>query len=391
MLIAVLACAGVFVALIASSPSDARSSSVRIVAKVGDLVITSFQVEARSKLLLQQSAEIRQEAGAKAKKFFQKRAQQRWKQIAKSDKFRSELRDYVMARRPTSREEQQKYVKQFVKQRQKRMAKRLQGEARSYGLKAVSGSLKKKALDNLIEEKLKIYDAKRLNVLVSDDEVKNVIKQIAQRNGKTVREFEAGMRKSGIQPGTLRDKIKADRSWQNVIKKRFGFQLAMMQSALDRYMSQSGGNAGGGDVRLDVKRIRIASAALNAGLVEALQQADRLRGRISGCRSLAGAAQSVPGARYEDLGKRPAEEINNPVVRELLKKAKVGEPVPPQIDGGNVDLWVLCGRDRGQAGAGPGPAKPKRGRKSDPRQAEIEMRSRNHLKDLRREVRIEYL
>lgn len=369
-----------------SEPAVARSAgSVQIVAMVGDRPITNFQVDARAGLLLQQSRSIRKTMGQKAQSYFKSTVQKRWKAIAGSEKFRAQLRDYVMAKQPTSREEQQKYIKEYARKRQKQLQKQLQAEARNHGMKAVKGTLKKKALESLIDENLKLYEAKRMDVLVSQEDAKKRFASLAKRNKKTLKKFEADLRKGGIEPITLRDKIRADESWRNVIRKQFGFQLAMMQSALDRYIGEAGGgNAAAGTTKLAVKRIRVASAAPGAGLMQALQQAEALRGQISSCDTMAGAASTMANARLEDLGSRPADGISNPVVRELLSKAKVGQPIPPQIDGANVDVWVLCGRERVADAGGQKPAK------VDPRQKEFETLARRHLNDLRREVRVEY-
>lgn len=373
------------VAALGGQGGDAAAKSVEIVAKVGDLVITNVQVEARSGLLLQQSREVREEAGKKAQAFFKSQVQARWKKIASGDSFRNSLREYVMAKRPTSREEQEKYVKEFVRTRQKKLQQQLQAEARSHGMKAVQGTLKKRALDDLVEESLKLYEAKRLNVAASMEDAKKTFAAIAQRNNKSVAQFEADLRKTGVVPMTLRDKLRADESWRNVIRKRFGFQLAYMQSQLDQYLGESGdGNEEGGTLQLDVKRIRVGSSAGGAGLVKALQEAEQLSATIDGCEALPGAASAIPGARLEDLGQRPADEIPNPVVRELLAKSAIGKPIPPQIDGGNVDVWVLCGRER------VADEQNNKRRDVDPRQKEFELLARRHLNDLKREVRVEY-
>lgn len=371
---------------VGSAVHSAEAKTVEIVAKVGDLVITNVQVDARAGLLLQQSREVREEAGKKAQSFFKDQVQSRWKKIAGSDSFRTQLREYVMGKRPQSREEQEKYVKEFVRNRQKQLQQTLQAEARNHGLKAVQGSLKKRALDDLVEENLKLYEAKRLDVMSSVDDAKKTFAAIAQRNNKTVQQFEADLRKSGIVPMTLREKLRADESWRNVIRKRFGFQLAYLESQLDQYLgeSKSGGDEGG-ELQLDVKRIRVGSSAAGAGLVKALQEAEQLSATIDGCDGLAGAASAIPGARLEDLGQRSADAITNPVVRELLSKSSIGKPIPPQIDGGNVDVWVLCGRER-VAGGG----QQQRSRDADPRQKEFELLARRHLNDLKREVRVEY-
>lgn len=364
----------------------AAAKSVEIVAKVGDLVITNVQVEARAGLLMQQSREVREEASKKASAYFKSQVQAKWKKIAGSDSFRNGLREYVMARRPTSKEEQDSYIKEYVRKRQKTLQESLQVEARSHGMKAVQGSLQKHALDDLVEENLKLYEAKRLSVAATPEDAKKTFAAIAQRNNKTVDQFEADLKKSGIVPMTLRDKLRADESWRNVIRKRFGFQLAYLQSQLDQYLGESsaGGDESSGELQFDVKRIRVGSSAAGAGLVKALQEAEQLSATINGCDGLPGAASAIPGAQFEDLGRRSADQIPNPVVRELLTKSAVGKPIPPQIDGGNVDVWLLCGREK-VAGT-----ETKKASNEDPRQKEFELLARRHLNDLKREVSVEY-
>jgi peptidyl-prolyl cis-trans isomerase SurA len=365
-----------------------KKRSVRIVAKVGDRVITNYQVEARSGLLLQRSPEIRKKMGEKANSYFKSVVRKRWEKIAKSDKFREELKAYVMAKRPTSREEQQKYIQEFARKRQKQLQKSLQGEARNQGMKAVQGSLKKRALENLVEENLKLYEAQRQNVLADRSRADTMFKTLAQRNKKSVKEFSSFLRKSGIDPMTLKDQMQAEESWRNVIRKKFGFQLSMMQSALDKYLGadSEGGNAGSSETSLEVSRVRLASLGGSAGLVTQLNAAERLRTHINGCKDLASAVSATPGARLEDMGQRSASQIDDPVVRSLLMNAKVGDAVPAQVTSDAVELWILCGRSRQASDDNQKTAK----RSVDPRQKEFELLARRHLNDVRREVRVEY-
>ena len=51
--------------------------------------------------------------------------------------------------------------------------------------------LRKKALEELIEERLKFQEAKRTSVTISDDEVEKAFKGIAERNKMTADQFIA--------------------------------------------------------------------------------------------------------------------------------------------------------------------------------------------------------
>jgi len=353
----------------------ASSKSFAIVAKVGDLVITNHQVDARSALLLQGSRDV----GT----YFKNNIQKRWKSLASSDSFRAKLTEYVRGKQPTSQKEAQKYAKQYAMSAQKRLAKKVRGEAISRAKK----SIRKKALDDLIDERLKLYEAKRLNVLISDEKAKEVFSEVAKRNKKTVKEFEAQLRKGGVSPGTLRDKIKADHSWRQVIQKQFGFQLHMMQSNLERYIGQTS-TGQSSEAMLEVQKLVLASPGGAADLAGNLKQADALRTTINGCGSLASAATTVPGSRVEKIGQRKSSEISEPM-RTLLMNAAPGELIPPQIgSGGSVELWVLCSRKAATDGGAPGRRQPSA--IDTQRQKEFQILARRHLNDLRREVHIEY-
>ncbi len=353
--------------------------SFAIVAKVGDLVITNHQVDARSTLMLQGSPAVG--------KYFKENIQNRWKSLANSEAFRNKLAEYVKSKNPTTREEANKYAKEYAMSRQQSLAKIVQGEAMSNARKGV----KESALKELIDERLKLYEAQRMNVAISDDAVKEIFSDLAKRNNKSVAEFEDQLRKSGVSPNTLRDKIRADQSWAAVIRKQFGFQLHMMQSNLERYMGQAEGE-GGSDAVLEVKKLILTSAGGASDLGMNLKQAEALRGSIDGCDGLASTAGQVSGSRLEDLGKKRASEIAEPM-RTLLQNAKDGELLPPQIgSGGSVELWVLCGRS--SAPAQTAQAEAGGGRKTssidDQRQKEFQILAKRHLNDLRREVPIEY-
>ena len=79
---------------------------------------------------------------------------------------------------------------------------------------------KKKILDTLIEEKLKLQEARRLNVTVSKKEVEQAFSMMAKQNRMTGAGLEHFLKTHNISSSVLKDQIYADLSWMQVIRQR---------------------------------------------------------------------------------------------------------------------------------------------------------------------------
>lgn len=79
------------------------------------------------------------------------------------------------------------------------------------------GKVKPQALDILIEEQLKIQEADRNNLSVTDEEIDNAFGAMAAQNQMSAEEFAKVMTRSGIPRQTLRRQIKAQIAWRKVI------------------------------------------------------------------------------------------------------------------------------------------------------------------------------
>ncbi len=74
---------------------------------------------------------------------------------------------------------------------------------------AFSRGMKKNAKEELIEERLKLQEAKRLGIEVTDDEVKRIVKGLADRNKMTEDQFAQHMKSMGVDIATLGERFRA--------------------------------------------------------------------------------------------------------------------------------------------------------------------------------------
>lgn len=365
-----------------AGPTQAKKSAdsgsgQSIVVLVNDEPITAYEVEQRQRLMALSGN-------------FQQQAQENFKRLIKAEstteRLKAILNETIKANRGKSKDE----ILAIFEERKKQFALSLQQQAVASARASMLPGLRKGALEELIEERLKLQEAKRLNLLASDEEVNTIVASIAQRNKMTEKQFAEHMKNSGGDINAMRQRFKASISWSNVIRRRFGHQIAITERDVDRFVekSEEPGAAAAASVDLKVQRVTlpIDNALDQAALAKRIQQAEALAPKLAGCKGGAKAAAGISGAKFEDLGKKPAASIPEPT-RSLLLNAKDGEALPPAVGTAGVEVWAVCGREAAKPGSA---SQAKADDGGDNRQKEFEILAKKHLKDLRQDAFIEY-
>lgn len=334
-----------------------------IVALVNDDPITGYEIEQRVALAMLGAPDV------------QRRLQAKLKAPNMNDQFKNFAMKRLQASPPKSEAEQQGRIKQ------------LQGEfvasLKSQVEKEFVPTARKQALDELIDERLKMQEAKSLSVIAADDEVERIVSGMAERNKMNTQQFGEHLVRMGASITVMRERIRASLSWSDVIRRKFGHQITVANRDVDRMVASSEGQD---DVELRINRIllTVPTNLDQKRLAQRINDAEQMRGKFGGCKSMEGMARGVPGARFDDLGDRRPTSLPEPT-RSLLLSAHDDELLPPTIGEGGVELWAVCGRKVIKA------ADSKRETaQNELRQKEFEILSKKHLKDLRQDAHIEF-
>lgn len=339
---------------------------------VNDEPITAYEIEQRASFIALQ--------GGGGGQDFKAKAEARWKSIVQDPKTNERFKELLKKNNVQSQEEARALQTKFVKDLQANMVAQLKWEARSG---AVAGS-RSKAQDELIEEKLKLQEAKRLNAVTDEKEVDRIIGGIAERNKMTIDQFAQHMKGMGVDINTMKARFRAEISWREVVRRRFGHLVAITERDVDQFVANTSSLAQS-EVELQVQRITLPlpSSLDQAQIAQRIAEADALHRQYSGCASMSALAAATAGAKFEDLGMRKPASIPEPT-RSLLLNATDGDLLPASVGQGSVELWALCGR---KAPAGQGSAR--ENAQNELRQKEFEVLAQKHLKDLRQDAAIE--
>jgi peptidyl-prolyl cis-trans isomerase SurA len=317
----------------AAAPStdgaSATRGSSRIVALVNDEPITGFEVEQRARFLAL-SGNVSEKARAAMQALAQNpRTNERLKAI---------LQETINANRGKTREQ----IIAAFEERKKAYVTSLQKQAIESARSSLLPTFRKGALDELIEERLKMQEAKKLSVAVPDSDVERIFADMAKRNKMSSAEFAQHVAKQGADANVIKSRVRSTLAWRDVVRRRYGHHINVSQRDIEALAAKAGSDE---SVELRLQRITIATTGKvdQRAMATRLAEANGLRGRFKDCASLPALAKAQANAKHEDLGFRKPDTLPEPT-RSLLLAAKEGQMLPANLGASGVELYAVCGR-----------------------------------------------
>jgi peptidyl-prolyl cis-trans isomerase SurA len=343
-----------------------------IVVLVNDDPITGYEIEQRQRLNAL-SANIGEKAQANMKALVQSDATQK--------RFQGMIQEIVAQHQATKTRDQ---IMAIIEVKKKEFGASLQKQALENARASVLPGMKKEALDELVEERLKLQEAKRLSATADDAQVDTVLKGLAERNKMTIDQFGKHLGTMGADIKSMRERFRATLSWNDVVRRKFSHEVVINQSEVDRFVATSA--AGDDEVELKLQRFILSMPTKfdQKSLAQRLDDAEKLRQDFKGCATGQVTAAKIVNTKFEDLGVRKAATVPEPT-RSLLINAKNGEIVPPNVTKAGVEVYALCDRSVVKASD-----KKRADYESDLKQKEFEVKARRLLRDLCQDAHIEY-
>ena len=216
---------------------------------VNDEPITAYEIQQRTAFLALNSGGGGQDLKAKA--------EARWAQIDQGPEAQRAPAGSVPREERQVARGGQAIQKEFVTKLQQNMIEQIKREARD----AMLPKLRKEAQEELIEERLKLQEAKRQGIEITDDEVKRVIKGLAERNKMTEEQFVQNIKGSGVDVSTLRERFRAQFAWREVVRRRGQMLVSINQRDVEQMITASASEAGEDTVELQVQKITLPTPA----------------------------------------------------------------------------------------------------------------------------------
>ena len=251
---------------------------------------------------------------------------------------------------------------------------------------------RKEVIDELIDQKVKIREAKQFGVDPTGSDVDASFAQMSARMRLTPDQLSKTLEKQGIRPETLKERIKSEMVWTSLVRGRYkeSLQVGEKDVAAAAAVEVKGDEK---DAKLDTESyeykmqpiVLIVPRGSAPGIFEAKQkEAEALRGRIQTCDEANAFFKSMPNAAIRETVTKTSADLP-PVLREVLDKTPIGHLTAPEVTKQGVEMVVLCGRKQTTVDT------PKKKEIRDKMYSEkFEAKSKAYLDQVRKAAMIEY-
>ncbi|WP_170984464.1 SurA N-terminal domain-containing protein [Rhodoligotrophos defluvii] len=215
--------------------------------------------------------------------------------------------------------------------------------------KASGQTARREVLEELIDEVLKVQEAKRLKVNVSPQDVEETLKGMASRAGSSVDAWAAQLKKHRIDLSTLKRRIEANLAWNRLIAARYNINTNIESALVEQRLKA---------IRSDPARkprtiyllqeIRMPIDAMGGAGEEQLLyarflEAQQVVQRYKGCDSVREATRGVFNVQVRPTVPVPPESLP-PQLKEALDKVGVNKILGPSRAKEGIQLIGFCGK-----------------------------------------------
>jgi peptidyl-prolyl cis-trans isomerase SurA len=210
---------------------------------------------------------------------------------------------------------------------------------------------RQEVIDELIDQKVKIREAKQFGVDPTGSDVDASYAQMSSRMRMTPDQLSKTLENQGIRPETLKERIKSEMVWTSLVRGRYkeSLQVGEKEVAAAAAVEVKGDEK---DAKLDTESyeykmqpiVLLVPRGSPPAIVEAKQkEAEGLRGRIQSCDEANAFFKSMPNAAIRETVTKTSADLPA-VLREVLDKTPIGHLTAPEVTKQGVEMVALCDR-----------------------------------------------
>jgi peptidyl-prolyl cis-trans isomerase SurA len=207
---------------------------------------------------------------------------------------------------------------------------------------------RKEVINELVDEKLKIKEAKKFGVDPTGSDIDQSYAGMSERMRITPEQLTKSLESQGIRPDTLKARIRADMVWTSLVRGRYKESLQVGERDVVAAVKGDGAEDNQQTTAFEYKMqpiVLVVPRGSAPAAIEARQkEAEALRNRVQSCAEANAFFKSMPNAAIRETVTKTSADIPA-VLRELLDKTPIGHLTAPEVTKQGIEMVALCGRN----------------------------------------------
>ncbi|MGA7184338.1 MAG: SurA N-terminal domain-containing protein [Pseudolabrys sp.] len=246
---------------------------------------------------------------------------------------------------------------------------------------------RQQAINDLIDDRLKIARAKVYGLEVGDSEITGAFENMAGRQHITVAQFTQVLERSGISPNTVKARIRAEMTWQQLIRGKYNSSLQIGDSDIAKALkdkNEGDAPAVGYIYTLYPVMVVVARGSSEATISAKRSEAENLRSRFASCADGLAMARGLRDVAVRDPITKNSADLS-PQLRDLLGNIQVGRLTPPEVTAQGLQMFAVCNKKESATDS-----PQKREMREQLFVKRFESESKKYLDEIRKAAMIEY-
>ena len=207
--------------------------------------------------------------------------------------------------------------------------------------------LRQEVIDELINEKVKIREAKKFGVDPSASDIDQSFAGMSSRMHVTPDQLAKSLESQGIRPDTLKARLKAEMVWTSLVRGRYKESLQVGEKDVAAAVQATGGGEKPETESFEYQMrpivLIVPRGSAQAAMEARVKEAEALRSRVQTCEEANAFFKTMQSAAIRETVTKTSADIP-PVLREVLDKTPLGHLTAPEVTKQGVEMVALCGR-----------------------------------------------
>ena len=204
-------------------------------------------------------------------------------------------------------------------------------------------SSSKMATDELIDETLEMYEARKLGVKVPDAQVDGAFASIATGMKLSPATLTKALASRGVDGSSLKQRLRAQLTWQYLVQRRTQSKaMVKTQDVTSAMLAKGDLNQMTLNEYILQQIVFVVPEGSPASLyAQRRREAEAFRQRYQGCDNAVAQAQQLHGVVVKNIGRRDATQLNG-AEGEDIKTTEAGKTAPPYQMQQGIELIAVC-------------------------------------------------
>lgn len=204
---------------------------------------------------------------------------------------------------------------------------------------------KRQAKEELVDDHIKLAEAERMGIDISQSQVDNAYGNIARNVKMSPGQLSKALGQGGVKPETLKYRLKAQLAWNQIVQARFRGKIDVDESDIIAALKKTDEEDRQKSIEYDLKRVIVVVPKSSSGGFKSKRkrESNQIRAAFNDCENPGAVLGKYSEVVVQPIGRRLETELPESM-RDEIKALQPGKLTKPSTTPVGYEMIAVCGK-----------------------------------------------